>query len=461
MPGPSLFRYIALLKTFAFDSVLVRSQSSHFALASPTAVTCRVPRRRGFCTRRSETSCTASIASNWAQKRKMSTPADHQPLKTPPKSPPIPRPSSRYVTAPLAHTLLIRHSVLLISPQNQILLLRRVRTSSSFASAHVFPGGALSADHDGEIPDVDHPGRHQDGPTYRMAAIRETFEECGILLATSKKTSRLFTEISDEEREEGRKAVHAGTIKFPELLEKWGCEADTQSLMPFTRWITPPNVPKRFSTQMYIYFLPLGSVSPTKSALPQGTPPSSGLEEEDEIVIPNPTHDGGIEHTAARFLPPNKWIDLARQNRIILFPPQFFLTLMLSPYLSPSVTSPSSPIPDIHELQVERERLIDFLRKPRMYDGKPEISFAEACISPVVLGKGEYGEKDQDGVGKGVDKHTAVLVLDYPGREVEGQGHGRRGIREWVVTTRFKGEGPRDVDVRRREEVLGPAVGKL
>ncbi|KAH8626910.1 hypothetical protein IG631_18928 [Alternaria alternata] len=207
---------------------------------------------------------------------------------------------------------------------------------------------------------------------------------------------------------------------------------------------------------MYIYFLPLGSVSPTKHAAPASAPPGSGLEEEDEIVIPNPTHDGGIEHTAARFLPPNKWIDLARQNRIILFPPQFFLTLLLSPYLAATVTSPSSPTPSISELQLEREKCLDFLRKPRMYEGKPEVSFAEACISPIVLGKGQYGEKGQDGVG-GVDKDTAVLVLDRPGKEVEEQegGKGRRGLREWVVTTRFKGEGPRDVDVRRREDVLG------
>lgn len=287
-----------------------------------------------------------------------------------------------------------------------------------------------------------------------MAAIRETFEESGILLAKSKKTGKLFTEISDVDREEGRKAVHAGKTTFGKLMETWGAEPDTDALIPFTRWITPPNVPKRFSTQMYIYFLPLGSVSPTKHAAPSGTPPSSGLEEEDEIVIPNPTHDGGIEHTAARFLPPNKWIDLARQNRVILFPPQFFLTLLLAPYLSPTVTSPSSPIPSIAELQIERERLLDFLNKPRMFEGEPEVSFAEACISPLVLGKGEYGEKNQDGVG-GVDKHTAVLVLDRPGREVEQQGQNRRGIKEWVVTTRFKGEGPRDVDVRRREEVLG------
>jgi hypothetical protein len=289
-----------------------------------------------------------------------------------------------------------------------------------------------------------------------MAAIRETFEECGILLAKSKKTGKLFTEISDAEREQGRRAVHAGTVKFSDLLAQWGAEADTEALLPFTRWITPPNVPKRFSTQMYIYFLPLGSESPTKKAAAA----AGGLEGEgeDELVIPKPTHDGGIEHTAARFLPPNKWIDLARQNRIILFPPQFFLTLLLAPYLSATVTSPSSPTPSLAELQREREKVMEFLRKPRVYEGRPEVPFAEACISPIVLGKGQYGENAQDGVG-GVDRHTAVLVLDQPGKEVDAQGLGRRGIREWVVTTKFKGEGPRDVDVRKREEVLGKNFG--
>jgi 8-oxo-dGTP pyrophosphatase MutT (NUDIX family) len=291
-----------------------------------------------------------------------------------------------------------------------------------------------------------------------MAAVRETFEESGILLAKSQKTGKLFTDISDEEREEGRRAVHSGKVRFLDLLSKWGATPDTENLIPFTRWVTPPNVPKRFTTQMYIYFLPLGSVTPTKKAAPTGTPPGSGLDEEAEIVIPNPTHDGGIEHTAARFLPPNKWIDMARQNRIILFPPQFFLTLMLAPYLSSTVTSPSSPIPAPAELQLERERLLDFLSKPRVYDNQPEVSFAEACISPIVLGKGEYGEKAQDGVG-GVDKYTAVLVLDRPGKEVEEMDASRRGIREWIVTTKFKGEGPRDVDVRRREDVLGKGAG--
>ncbi|PSN65137.1 hypothetical protein BS50DRAFT_589578 [Corynespora cassiicola Philippines] len=377
----------------------------------------------------------------------MSSPADHKPLKHAPKEPPVPKPSA---------------SVLLISPSNQILLLHRVSSSSSFASAHVFPGGALSTTHDGPLPSPTSPLCHQDGPAYRLAAIRETFEESGILLARSRKTGKLFTEVSDAEREKARKAVHAGTRTFGEVLEGWGAVPDTEGLVPFTRWVTPGNVRKRFSTQMYIYFLPLGSGSGSGGAKGAGAaPPSSGLDDEAEIVIPHPTHDGGIEHTAARFLPPNKWIDLARQNRVILFPPQFFLTWLLAKYLSPTVTSAQSVVPGVAELQRERERLMEFLEGPRVFEGVEEESFATACISPVVLGKGEYGQVDQDGVGKGVDKYTAVLVLDKPGKEAEEQGVKRRGLREWVVTTKFKGEGPRDVDVRRRDEVLGKGFGKL
>ena len=123
--------------------------------------------------------------------------------------------------------MLIDASVLLISPTNQILLLHRVQTSSSFPSAHVFPGGTLSAKHDGEIPAPDSPLRHEDGEAYRLAAIRETFEESGILLAKNKKTGRLLTEVGDEEREEGRKAVHGGKVKFTEWLAEKGGVADT------------------------------------------------------------------------------------------------------------------------------------------------------------------------------------------------------------------------------------------
>ncbi|KAF2437520.1 hypothetical protein P171DRAFT_449746 [Karstenula rhodostoma CBS 690.94] len=358
----------------------------------------------------------------------MSSPADHRPLDKPPKTPPVPVPSA---------------SVLVISPTNQVLLLHRVRTASAFSSAHVFPGGAISPEHDGPTPSITDTNPNQ--PAYRLAAIRETFEESGILLAN--KGGKLFTDISDADREEGRRAVHAGTILFPDLLSKWGCEPDVEGLIPFTRWITPPNVKKRFSTQMYLYFLPLGSTSPaTSKSQPSGEAARLDDVEAADMVIPHPTHDGGIEHTAARFLPPNKWIDLANQNRIILFPPQYFLAWHLAPLLAPTVTSPASPVPSTAELQAERERLLEWL-------GGDGGAFGKAIVSPVVLGRGDYGEDRQDGIG-GVDRDTAVLRLDYAGPELDKAGV-RGEMREWVVTTKFKKEGPRDVRVVERGRILG------
>lgn len=116
-------------------------------------------------------------------------------------------------------------SVLLISPKNEILLLHRVRGASSFASAHVFPGGNVDSFHDGQEPASSDSARHVDGPVYRRAAIRETFEESGILLARNNGFGRLI-EVDDVEREEGRRLVHEGKVSFEKWLASKGGRAD-------------------------------------------------------------------------------------------------------------------------------------------------------------------------------------------------------------------------------------------
>ncbi|CAK7227227.1 hypothetical protein SCUCBS95973_006471, partial [Sporothrix curviconia] len=136
----------------------------------------------------------------------------------PPKTPSIPAPSS---------------SVVVISPQNEILLLHR-RKTGTFSSAHVFPGGNLSAFHEGSsIPAFDSPERHIDGPSYRIAAIRETFEESGVLLArpagSSASTSanaafedrRLF-HVSEETSKPARVDVANDKIRFEDWLSSAG-----------------------------------------------------------------------------------------------------------------------------------------------------------------------------------------------------------------------------------------------
>lgn len=116
-----------------------------------------------------------------------------------------------------------------------MLLLHRVQTSSSFASAHVFPGGNLSLFHDGPLPAANSPALHEDGPAYRLAAIRETFEESGILLAKKigQPRDQGLLEVPDYVREAGRKLVHGNTVKFTEWLREQGGEPDV-GMSPFS-----------------------------------------------------------------------------------------------------------------------------------------------------------------------------------------------------------------------------------
>ncbi|SMR43441.1 unnamed protein product [Zymoseptoria tritici ST99CH_3D1] len=340
------------------------------------------------------------------------------PKKRPPPS--IPRPSA---------------SVLVISPNNQILLLQRVRQSSSFPSAHVFPGGNVSTFHDGDAPPPDHPGRHVDSEVYRLAAIRETFEESGILLARNNGFGRLI-EVPEEEREEGRKAVHGNQVPFTQWLSQKGGRADLDGLLPFTRWVTPTNVPKRFTTQMYLYFLP------TQSTTPLG---AEGKEqEEEEVRIPVPTTDGGLEHTTARFLPASAWCRLAQEGRIILFPPQFYLLHQIAQHFDDlkaptDYASISKEAVPREELENRRKALVEFVKS-----GSPP--WTEKCISPIVQPPRD-GKPREDG--------RAVLGLNRPGPELENAGLERSGVREECVLVDFQKGGPRRVAVISREEALG------
>ncbi|ODM18867.1 hypothetical protein SI65_05484 [Aspergillus cristatus] len=327
-----------------------------------------------------------------------------------PKSPSPPRPSS---------------SVLLLSPQNEILLLHRVKTSTSFASAHVFPGGNLSPQ-DGPCPPTEDLKRHDDAPWYRRAALRELFEESGILLAKDEKSGEMIT-VSEEERERGRMAIHGGAVEFGQWLEQYygGAVPDIDKLIPFTRWITPTNVPKRFTTQMYLYFLPLPVAPESEKRLLEELPEGGKPEQ-----IHLPTSDGGIEVTEARFLPACEWLRLARAGEIILFPPQFLLLHLVSEILDKDPRPVDSSPASLAELERRRAELVKFV-----HSGTPP--WTEKCISPKMLKMAGDGR--------------AVLGLDHPGPELGASE--RKGESERVVIVRFgKGEA-REVDVASRDSV--------
>lgn len=197
---------------------------------------------------------------------------------------------------------------------------------------------------------------------------------------------------------------------------------DLDGLIPFTRWVTPTNIPKRFTTQMYIYFLPLANDTSSIAT-------TSGITSQADAVIPIPTSDGGKEHTAARFLPASTWISMAQSDEIILFPPQHFLLHLLSSYLP----APGGSKTFSHEeLSKQRQELRQFLKTS-------DPPWGEKCISPIQIARRKEDARN-------------VLGLDKPGHELEGSS--RRGDSDYVVLVDFKKEGPRRVEVRRRKDVL-------
>ncbi|CAG8007947.1 unnamed protein product [Penicillium salamii] len=312
------------------------------------------------------------------------------------------------------------YAVLLVSSKNELLLLHRVKTSSSFASAHVFPGGNLSTQ-DGPCPPPEDLARHEDSPTYRRAAIRELFEESGILLAKNRTSGRMIA-VDEPTREAGRRLIHQNRATFDEWLLKQDAHAepDIDQLIPFTRWVTPTNVPKRYTTQMYLYFLPLPT-DVDKAVLAEL--PAEG--ERDELE--SPTSDGGIEVTEAQFLPAMEWIDRARKAEIILFPPQFLLLHLVSGFLDKEPRAGAS----LEEMQKRRQQLVEFV-----HSGSP--SWVHKCISPKMI--------QMTGDGR------SVLGLSEPGPELKGTD--RQGESERVVLVRFKKGSAREVEVGWKKDVM-------
>ena len=168
---------------------------------------------------------------------------------------------------------------------------------------------------------------------------------------------------------------------------------------------------------MYLYFLPLTQISAKNIS--------------SEAVIPVPTSDGGLEHTAALFASCKQWLDQATKNEIILFPPQFYLMWLLSPFLS--VSSPALPTA---ELQKQRDGVLEFLKGDG--DGKG-VKWADKVISPIII------------LLRGSDQR-AVLALDKPGPELKDSE--RRGDEKRVVLVKFGQGGPRNVEVRYKKDVL-------
>lgn len=110
----------------------------------------------------------------------------------------------------------------------EVFLVRRHRKSSFMSDAFVFPGGRI--DDDDTSPE--------------LGALRELFEEAGVLLARGRP-------LADDERIEWRRRLNSGEARFSELIAT-GVEPDLARLHYWARWVTPSVEPKRFDVRFYV-----------------------------------------------------------------------------------------------------------------------------------------------------------------------------------------------------------------
>lgn len=161
-------------------------------------------------------------------------------------------------------------TVMLVRPAAaglEVYMLRRQASMAFAPGAYVFPGGSVDArDADEEVawtgPDAAEWGRVFAAPpalarALVCAAIRETFEESGVLLAGESPASVVADTTSDE-WEADRRALIDRSVSLGELLSRRGLVLRSDLLRPWARWITPVVEPRRFDTRFFAAALPPG-----------------------------------------------------------------------------------------------------------------------------------------------------------------------------------------------------------
>ena len=155
----------------------------------------------------------------------------------------------------------------------EVLLVERHAQSRAFAGASVFPGGVVdAADTDPRLlaasPALD-PGAArlrlgeavaaETALSFWIAAIRELFEETGILLAS--RPDAPFRSGDDPARvwmATRRQALLAGELTFGDMVADGGLVLQTGALHYFSRWITPKMAPRRYDARFFVARLPDG-----------------------------------------------------------------------------------------------------------------------------------------------------------------------------------------------------------
>ena len=153
----------------------------------------------------------------------------------------------------------------------EVLMLQRNFQSGFMPGMFLFPGGALDAGDAAtgvlaRCAGLDEGaacralGVDAGGLAYWAAAIRESFEEAGVLLAYDDRGEIVNPGVPQREARfnEYRRRLNAGEQDLAEMLEREALTLAVDRLVYFSRWITPYGAPRRYDTRFFLAVAPQG-----------------------------------------------------------------------------------------------------------------------------------------------------------------------------------------------------------
>lgn len=194
-----------------------------------------------------------------------------------------------------------------------VYMLRRV-TSMRFApGAYVFPGGSVDTRDGDRTVGWSGPSPEEWGAAFGAgatlarelvcAAVRETFEESGVLLA-GPTPDTIAGDISGDDWETDRQALLDRSLSLAALLDKRGLVLRGDLLRPWAHWITPVIEERRYDTRFFVAALPAGQR----------------------------TRDVSTESDRVAWVRPQEAVEAARRGEMALLPPTMVTLTELAAY---------------------------------------------------------------------------------------------------------------------------------
>jgi 8-oxo-dGTP pyrophosphatase MutT (NUDIX family) len=189
----------------------------------------------------------------------------------------------------------------------EVFMLQRTHSAAFAGGMYVFPGGKVDATDGAEALEPYCDGLNDfeasailqipnGGLAYWVAAIRECFEEAGVLLARDTRTNRTvaFDDIATQERfAKARSDVHDSSMNIIELCQHQDLRLVTGSIHYVSHWITPVGEARRFDTRFFV------------AAAPESQ---------------EPLHDSH-ETIASLWVKPQDALDKLERGELAMFPP--------------------------------------------------------------------------------------------------------------------------------------------